>query len=691
MTQRARRRHRRSRGSPGKKILLGVVVVGTVIGIGATSAAIWVLDVWGSASIDDLHQIHDGATSVVYAADGSRLGFIQSDDIRQPVSLDNVPQDLEDATVAIEDENFYEHNGVDPSAIARAAVKDVEAGGAVQGGSTITQQLVRNLYIANPQETIERKIKEASLAVQLEDERSKHWILDHYLNTASYGTIEGRTAVGVQAASQLYFSKPVKDLDLPQAALLAGLPQAPSEYNPLQNPQAALNRRNDVLKAMAEQHYISHADYQEASGADLELDRGYKYSTIREPYFFDYVEQQLIEKYGVNTVRQGGLKVYTTIDPALQADAKSALDAQVATLGGPSAALVSIDPTNGHIVAMASSGDYQTNQYNLAAQGHRQAGSSFKTFVLTTAIEQGIDPYSTYYDGASPVTLTLPDGLTTWTVNNAEPGGGVMSLADATTHSVNAIYAQLDLDVGPEEVAQTAHSMGITSPLDGIPAEGIGGLRIGVSPLEMADAYATLAAGGIHHDPTAIAKVVHLNGDVDEPEQPEGNRVFSDGVAAEVTKVLKTVVTSGTGTNANFGCPAAGKTGTVDDFTDAWFVGYTPQFSTAVWVGYPNAKISMGYDAFGGTYAAPIWHDYMEVAHGSFCDDFPPPESPVSLESYTSDHTVSQPSKEQSSSEPAPPTSGSTQGKYPSLYYAPGAGQSAPPTPPSSGTDDGTP
>jgi penicillin-binding protein 1A len=587
--------------------------------------------------------------------------------------------------VAIEDEHFYEHGGVDYGAIVRAGWEDLKAGEAVQGGSTITQQLVRNLYIANPEETLERKVREATWAEEYEQKYSKRQILTKYLNTASYGTTEGRTAVGVQAAAETYFSKPVSKLNLPEAALIAGLPQAPSEYNPLLNPKGALGRRNEVLQAMAKQRYISQSRYEHALQAGLGLDRGHKYETIREPYFFDYVTQELIDKYGVNTVRNGGLKVYTTINPSLQLAAQQAIANH--SYGGPSRALVSIDPSNGHIVAMASSSIYQSSNFNLAAQGHRQAGSSFKPFVLTAAIRQGMNPDTTYYSGKSPVTLTLDDGITTWTVNNAEPGGGTMSVRDATVHSVNAIFAQLDLDVGPGEVRKTAYDMGITTHLDGIPAEGIGGLRIGVTPLEMANAYATLADGGIRNTATAISKVAFPNGDADVPDEAERTRAFSDGVAYEVTDVLKGVLISGTAAGRGIGCAGeAGKTGTTDDYTDAWFVGYTPRFSTAVWVGYPDARTSMGSGAFGGTLAAPIWHDYMAAAQGTDCPDFPQPQTPVQFSTWSGTHTVSAPTARSYATPPKPiqpsdTPSDTKNGGYPPDLYAPGAGQGPAPSP----------
>jgi penicillin-binding protein 1A len=668
----------------GLGILVAAIAI-PVVGVGA-----WVLSVRADTPpLDQLKPVEEGSNSVVYAADGSRLGFIQSDTIRRPVPASRIPQVLEHATVAIEDEHFYEHGGIDYGAIIRAGWEDLKAGQAVQGGSTITQQLVRNLYIANPEETLERKVREATWAEEYEEKYSKRQILTKYLNTASYGTIDGRTAVGVQAAAETYFSKPVSKLDLPEAALIAGLPQAPSEYNPLLNPKGAVQRRNQVLQAMFGQGYIDQGTYESALQAGLGLDRGHKYETIREPYFFDYVTQELVDKYGVNTVRNGGLEVHTTIVPELQSAAHQAIADH--SYGGPSRALVSIDPTNGHIVAMASSSTYQSSNFNLAAQGHRQAGSSFKPFVLTAAVRQGMNPDTTFYSGKAPVTLTLDDGITTWTVNNAEGSGGTMSVRDATVNSVNAVFAQLDLDVGPEEVRKTAHDMGITSRLDGVPAEGIGGLRIGVTPLEMANAYATLANGGIRNTATAISRVEFPNGDADVPEEADRARAFSDGIAYEVTDVLKGVITSGTATAASIGCGGqAGKTGTTDDYTDAWFVGYTPRFSTAVWVGYPDARASMGSGAFGGTYAAPIWHDYMLAAQGSDCPDFPRPESPVEFSTWSGSHSVSRSSASSSGSGTSPGASsvpsrpgdqGTGSGQYPPSLYAPGAGQGPEPTP----------
>jgi penicillin-binding protein 1A len=644
MARRTRRRRRKSHTSRWKKLLVPLGILVGLLAVIAGVAASWAINVYESAPpLSSLKPVQKGRSSAIYAADGSLIGFIQAENIRQPVPERAMPQTLRDATVAIEDKNYFNHGALDPAGIARAAWKDLLAGGKpVQGASTITQQLVRNLYIQNPEETIKRKLIEAHLAYEMEEAHSKAWILTAYLNTAPYGTVEGETAVGVEAAAQTYFGKPAKDLNLNESALIAGLPQAPSEYNPFLDPHAALQRRNEVLAAMHEQGYIDGAEYREVLRRGLQLSPGHKYRVIRDPFLFDLVQQELIDKYGINTVRNGGLKAYTTIDPELQERAQEAVDSCGVCYpeGGPAAGLASIDPSTGEIVALASTEGFESeSEFNYAWQAHRQPGSSFKTYVLTTAIKQGIDPDSTYYDGTSPKTLDIPGGGI-WTVNNAEPGGGTMSLASATWDSVNVVFAQLDLDVGPENVTQTAHEMGIEAPLESVPAEAIGGLAVGVTPLEQADGYATLASGGIHHDPTAISRVEFPNGKVDETNPDSGERVLTEGQAYEVTRLLEGVITQGTGAGYTYmGCGAeAGKTGTSEDLSDAWFVGYTPLYSTAVWVGHPQSREATG---FGGPTAGPIWRSFMEAAVAGNCPEFPEPSSLPELSGLQSDHTSS--------------------------------------------------
>jgi penicillin-binding protein 1A len=700
VTQRNRRRQRQRGGVRGKLLFVagGVLVL---LAIAAIAIASWVLDVAAKApSLAACKPTDRGGNTTLYAADGSKLGVVQSDEARAPVAIERIPRDLRRATVAIEDQRFYEHGAIDPEGIARAALKNLEAGRTVEGGSTITQQLVRNLCISNPSRDLERKIIEAKLAIEYAERHSKQEILGQYLNAASYGTIGGSTAVGVQAAAKIYFSRPVWKLDLEQAALLAGLPQAPTDYNPVLNPAAARARRDEVLAKMAHLGYVPPERAREAErrGLELDLDRGY--FEKRQPYFFDYVEDRLIQAYGVQTVRQGGLAVYTTIDPRLQEVGLAAMRSALPYSEDPSSALVSIDPRSGQIKAMESSTSYAQSQFNLAAQGHRQPGSTFKAFVLTTAIKQGIDPYSTYYT-SKHLDLDLPR-WGHWEVSTADEGYlGRINLQQATVASDNTVFAQLDLDVGPQNVASTAKSMGIESELDGIPAEGIGGLRIGVSPLELTDAYATLAAGGIHRNPVAIRRVVFPSGRVDRPERPEPKRVVPAPVAYQVWRLLHDNITEGTGTAAYTGCPGqGGKTGTTDNFTDAWFAGIQPNLATAVWVGYPQSNaIEMtdvhGTTVFGGTFPAEIWHSLYAGAEVP-CKEFEKPRTPISWAPFYGQFTAGSRSGESSLSKgpkgeetEAERLGREATGGYNPDAYAPGAGQEpayVPPPPPAYGT-----
>jgi penicillin-binding protein 1A len=627
MTYRQRKSRRRKRPSARGKVLLALGVLATVLVIAVCSVAGYVLAIASTApELSELKADDKGEVSVVFAADGSRLGFVQSDVLRRVVPFDDMPPEMRQATVAIEDERFYKHEGVDVNAIIRAGIKNLESGKTVQGGSTITQQLVRALYIRDPKRDFARKIREAKLASELEEKRSKRWILNEYLNSVPYGTVGGRTAIGAQAAAVTFFDKNVDDLNLAESALLAGLPQAPSEYNPFRNRQAALTRRNEVLRAMFDNDFITQAELLEAIDAPIKLKRGTRYTKRREPYFFDYVQEELIERYGVGVVRRGGLKIHTTIQPGLQEAAREAINAYYGDPAGPASAIVAVDPNTGKIRAMASSGTYDERRFNLAAQGHRQPGSAFKTFVLTAAILKGVDPDATSYT-SKPLNINDPV-YGPWEVKTfGDTYSGTISLTRATLSSDNSVYAQLILDVGPENVCKAAKRLGITTKLDCYPAEGLGGLTRGVTTLEMANAYATLASGGIRHKVTGIEKVVFPDGKSERLANPKGTRVMTDGQAYEITRILEMNIQSGTGTAADYGCPAAGKTGTTDESKDAWFVGYTPHLTTAVWVGYPDAGVAMP-GAQGGTYAAPVWHAFMLPAHGDDCDDFPLPTEP---------------------------------------------------------------
>jgi penicillin-binding protein 1A len=634
MSARARRRRRSSHGSASHKLFLASAVLLAFVGIGLAGAALWVLDVAADAPpIETLKPADDGANSEVFDASGKSLGFVQSDVLREPVKLSKVPDSLRQATIAIEDENFYEHGGVDYVAIARAGLENLEAGEVRQGASTITQQLVRNLYIDDPEDTIERKIVEAEMALEYENQYSKDEILESYLNTAAYGTNDGRSAIGVEAASQVFFDKHVEDIGVREAALLAGLPQAPTDYNPFLNPDGAIERRNLVIDAMARQGYLTEEKAAKLKAAGLGLQRGLRYEQRDEQFFFDFVQQELIDRYGLRAVRKGGLKVYTTLEPDLQAAAQQAIAAHPIT--GAASALVSTRTDTGEILAMASSTSYDSSQFNLAAQGERQPGSSFKPFVLTTAVDEGIDPDATSYPAPSTITLN-PDQYTSWTVSGG--GGASMSIRQATAKSINTVYAQLGIDVGPEDFTEMARKLGITSELDGYYAEALGGTTKCCTVLEMSNAYATIANGGVHHDPSAVRRVVFPDGEVDKPEDLTGERVISDGVAYEVADVMKGTLDYGTAVGNDISCPAAGKTGTTELQSDAWFVGYTPEVSTAVWTGNPDARSPL--PGYGASLSAPIWRDYMVVAASEPCDDFPQPQNPVDLAPFYSDYTT---------------------------------------------------
>ena len=622
--------------------LLGVLAVA----LGALGIVGYVLAVADDApGINDYHARLPGQTTQVFASDGRSLGYMQSDVLRKQLTQAQQPDLLREATVAIEDRRFWSHGGVDYEGLVRAAVKDLFEGGGIQGGSTLTMQLVKNIYLpTNISHNLKYKIIQAKLANELQSNHSKNWILTQYLNDVPYGTVNAQSAYGVYAASKMFFDKPVGRLDLAQMALLAGLPQAPTTYNPFNNPTAASERRSEVLAAMQKAGYITASQESRANASKLQLDSNTTFEQYQQPYVLNYVQQQLVQDLGQGTVDKGGLEVYTTINLADQAYAKTAILAHEGEPGDPAAALVSIDPTNGNILALQNSTTYgegrgQT-EFDYATQSARQTGSSFKPFVLMTLIhDDNGDPSDTYYNSEPLAAGWLP-GYPTYAVHNAEAGGiGVISVALATTLSVNAVYAQLGVDVGMNNVDTMAHEMGITSTLTGNPAEAIGGLKYGVSPLQMADAYSTIDNGGYHVPATIISKVVLPPCQSAQQQNcgktltfgdPAHTPVFTQGQAYAATTVLRSVVTSGTGTAANYGCPAAGKTGTTSNYTDAWFVGYTPELSTAVWVGYPNADTYMNDvnglgPGYGGTLAAPIWHDFMQKASGSNCGSFPTP------------------------------------------------------------------
>lgn len=618
------------------------MVVLVLVGVAGLSVVGWVVSTAASApAFSSLKQRDPGSNTEVLAADGTRLGWISADELSRPVDGDKLPKLLKDATIAIEDERFYSHQGVDYEGIIRAAVANFASRETVQGGSTISMQLVRNLYTADRAREglagYQRKIREAKLAEELENEHSKEWILEKYINTVPYGTVGGQTAIGAEAASLIYFGKHVQKLHLHEAALLAGLPQAPSLYSPISNEPGALRRRNEVLRKMAELGMVRPESARRAMERGLDLDPSRYFTRRRESYVFDFVKDELIKEYGAQQVRLGGLVVHTTIDLDKQEQARRAIATEMGEIG-PSAAVVTIDPRNGRILAMASSADYGQSKFNLAAQGHRQPGSAFKTMALMTALRQGVDPDRTSYTSRSPTRIDEPSicGAPFETKTYGGRGAGTISLRQATLKSDNSVYIQLAVDLGPDKIVETAHDLGIISKLNGYCAETLGGLEQGVSPLEMANAYATIASGGYRNRPTAITKVELPNGETELPKRWRKKRTkeFTDGVAYKAVEILQQNIVSGTGGNASIGCSSAGgKTGTTDLNTDAWFVGFTPRLATAVWVGYPNDRTQMnglyfGGNVDGGTFPAAIWGAYMEEATEGRCPPFPAPQEP---------------------------------------------------------------
>ena len=575
-------------------------------------------------ALDPAHQQkfeHDG---YIYDRNGTQLAVLRGRESRVILTSGQIAPIMKQAIVAIEDRRFFEHRGVDLHAIGRAFWADVRNQSVVQGGSTITQQFIKNAYV-NDNRSVARKLKEAALAWQLEQRKSKDWILTAYLNTIYIGN----GAYGVGQAALTYFRKPASRLTLPEAALLAGIPRDPSRYDPVTNPKAATHRRRLVLDEMLQQGVIAPDEYHAARSAALPSP-----GQIRLPgtsggqgqYFVNYVKQQLVDEYGSSQVFGGGMRVATSIDLRLQKIARKAIAKTLTNPDGPQAALVAIDPRNGDVLAMVGGSNYRESQFNLAVQGERQPGSAFKPFVLAAALDEGISP-ATHFE-SHPVVIPLGDRL--WQVNNYEGEYlGSIDLQSATIHSDNSVFAQLTSVVGPQNVAKMARNAGIQSKLNSYFAIGLGAEA--ANPLEMARAFSTFANGGnridgsvLGNQPRAVLKIGKRK------NEAVAHRVLSPTKTAILNGILQKVVTEGTGQRAALSDrPAAGKTGTTENYGDAWFVGYVPQLAVAVWVGYPRELKPMmtdyhGDPVAGGTYPAEIWHTFMQAALPYLHDD---PES----------------------------------------------------------------
>jgi penicillin-binding protein 1A len=618
----------RGRGRPRvHRLRLALILFGLgVLGLISTIFGMMMAVAQDLPALETTNEFRASHNSILYDHSGNKqIAILTGNENRILVGSQDISPSLKHAVVAIEDQRFYQHKGIDYQGIARALWADLRRQRAAQGGSTITQQFVKNALLAQTNRSLFQKLKEAGLAYQLERKWTKDKILTQYLNTVYFG--EG--AYGVESAARVYFGwnhpgcEPhcAAVLDPAEAALLAGLIASPSAYSPIQNPVAALQRRNIVLKQMNVQHYINDTDYRllskRALPPDSEIKSPHKISNY--PYFSSWVEQQLVDRYGTGATFGGGLRITTTLDLDYQAAAEQAA-ARIAGIG-PSVAIVALDNKTGGVRAMVGGNDFQHQPFNLATQGHRQPGSAFKPFTLVAALEKGVSPGRMFVSAKK--TIKGPRGP--FEVENYEDRySGLISLASATTVSDNSVYAEVGYKlVGTDAIARTAEQMGIRTAVSKNPAMILGGLRVGVTPLELGQAYLTLAHGGSRvsgslsaYDKGPVAYTEVDGSGIDDRNKTKTDRVVPESVDKQVTQILQTVITSGTGKKAAIGEFAAGKTGTTENYQDALFVGYTDTLTVAVWVGYPTGGRAMeteygGKPVAGGTYPAEIWHDFM--------------------------------------------------------------------------------
>jgi len=599
-------------------ISVAIFLVAALIG-----AALTIYYINTLPTLEELTPSPIAQTSKVYALDGSLITEFHAEENREIISFNEMSPYIKDAIVAVEDKRFLEHQGVDYIRIIGAFIADLKAGELVQGASTITQQYVKNIYFS-PEKTFRRKINEALISIQLERNYTKDKILEMYLNTINFGS----GTYGIEKASEIYFGKNASELDLPQSALLAGLVRAPEIYSPFNDMEKAKLRRNFVLQLMYEQKLIETNQYLNALAAPITLNEKStagpdQFSSRIAPYFIDYVKQNLYnQKFTDYDVFKGGLRIYTTMNIDLQEKAENAVKKVFPEEIGPSYSLISIDPDNGYICALIGGKDYSASKFNIATQGKRQPGSVFKVLVLMQAIRQNFSPNNTFNPNG-PITIGMKEGPD-WKVDNyggQKFGSDEMSVVDGTIHSVNVVYAQLMMKVGAENVEKLCNEMEIYD-IGNNPAIAIGGLEKGISPLDLSKVFSTLASGGIYRQPVCILKITDSQGNIlyeYDPDKNESNhRILEKPIAYSITRILKKVIESGTGTGANIGRPAAGKTGTTDGPNDAWFAGYTPELVTVVWMGYPESNKPMepinGRTIVGGAYPADIWREFMSSA-----------------------------------------------------------------------------
>jgi penicillin-binding protein 1A len=606
---RARRRRARRSRWPGIILLAalgglalligGGVVVGVAVAVGR--------------QVHDVSRLYSPPSQAtrIYADGGELIASLFREN-RQIVSLTDVPPVIRQAVLAIEDERFYSHRGVDPRAIARAFWRNVREAELVEGGSTITQQLARNVFLTQ-ERALSRKLSEILLAIEIERRLTKEEILERYLNQVYFG----QGAYGIEMAARVYFGKPVRDVTLPEAALLAGLIRAPSIYSPYRNFALAKLRQESVLTKMASLGYISTEEAARARAAKITLaSPNAGLAGIRAPYFVSFILARLLDTYGEDVIYKGGLKVYTTLDTRLQALADKAIrngiaNGQKRRLNVGQAALVAVDPNTGAVRAMIGGMDFEASQFNRAWQARRQPGSAFKPFVYTTAIDRGIPP--TRFLNDSPITYRNP-GSKAWSPKNYDRRfSGSVTLRRALERSINVPAVRMLQELGPDQVIETAKKMGIESPLQSNLSLALGTSE--VTPLEMATAFSSMANGGLRVRSMSIVKITDARGRVLEEHRPLREVGLRPDVAFVMTDLLKGVIRQGTGTAANIRRPAAGKTGTTDDYRNAWFIGFTPHLSTAVWVG--NDDNTPMRRVVGGGLPAAIWAAFMRPALAS--------------------------------------------------------------------------
>ena len=606
------------------------LILGAATAIGIVGLYLFVVERYG----EDLSRPRPELVqdSYVYDAEGERIGAFRAEESRETVGFEGLGDHLPAAVVAVEDRRFYGHLGVDFEGLGRAAWTDLRAWEVQEGGSTISEQLMKNLFVDEDERldvSFWRRFVQSSLAFSYERRHTKDEILTAYMNTVYYG--DG--AYGAERAAERYFAKDADEVTISEAAALAGFLHAPSTYTTWEGEplvEQATARRDRVLGLMLEQGMISTTEHREAVSAELEFAPDPPLDDPAYAPFLEKVREEVEQKAGAEAVRLGGLRIHTTLDSDLQRAAVEESERVLSEAEDPAAAVVTVEPQSGAIKALAG----QEGQFNLALHARRQPGSSFKPFVLAAALKEGVSPESTYL--SQDLNFSFQDEY--YAIENYDSvERGEISIREAMAESDNTVFVQLAADVGLEAVARTARELGITTPVEAYPSTAIGGLGEGVSPLDMASAYSTFAGSGMHREPYSVARVERSDfGRSKTPYEHRiiGRRVLTGNQAAIATGVLRGVVESGTASmyhdlDEEIGRPSAGKTGTTDDFVDAWYVGYTPRLSTAVWVGHPEGRRSMvgvhGLEEPNGErLPMDIWSSYMARAtEGDLSLQFP--------------------------------------------------------------------